>query len=135
MNGNRIILAAHRGDRLNCPENTMAAFERSILFGVDMIETDKYGYYHATNEGGYISWADFAREIFRAAGKAVEIVPVTTAEYGASKARRPLNSRLDKRKLAENGFRPLPAWQDALKRYLKELEMENGTDHGNETRD
>lgn len=99
----------------------------------DMMETEKYGVYHATNEGGYISWADFAREIFRVAGKAVEVVPVTTAEYGASKARRPLNSRLDKRKLAENGFCPLPAWQDALKRYLKELEMENGTDQGNET--
>ncbi len=101
----------------------------------DMMETEKYGVYHATNEGGYISWADFAREIFRVAGKQVEVIPVTTAEYGASKARRPLNSRLDKRKLAENGFRPLPAWQDALKRYLKELEMENGTDQGNETRD
>lgn len=99
---------------------------------VDMIETEKYGIYHATNEGGYISWADFAREIFRVAGKQVEVVPVTTAEYGTSKARRPLNSRLDKRKLLQNGFHPLPTWQDALRRYLKELEMENGTDQGNE---
>ncbi len=98
----------------------------------DMLETEKYGYYHATNEGGYISWADFAKEIFRAAGKRVEVVPVSTAEY-ASKACRPLNSRLDKRKLVEKGFRPLPVWQDALKRYLKELEKENGTNSANET--
>ena len=89
---------------------------------VDMIETEKYGYYHATNEGGYISWADFAKEIFRMAGKNVNVVPVTTAEYGVSKAKRPFNSRLNKSKLVENGFEPLPTWQDALNRYLKELE-------------
>ena len=89
---------------------------------VDMIETEKYGYYHATNEGGYISWADFAQEIFRQAGKSTNVVPVTTAEYGVSKAKRPFNSRLDKSKLIENGFEPLPTWQDALARYLKELE-------------
>ena len=84
---------------------------------VDMIETDKYGYYHATNEGGYISWADYATEIFRMAGKSVNVIPVTTAEYGVSKAKRPFNSRLDKSKLVENGFEPLPTWQDALDRY------------------
>ena len=89
---------------------------------VDMIETDRYGYYHATNEGGYISWYDFACEIFRQAGKQVQVTPVTTAEYGLSKAVRPYNSRLDKRKLVENGFTPLPPWQDALARYLKEIE-------------
>ena len=89
---------------------------------VDMIETDKYGYYHATNEGGYISWYDFAVEIFKQAGYDTKVVPVTTAEYGASKAARPFNSRLDKSKLVENGFVPLPAWQDALVRYLKEIE-------------
>lgn len=86
---------------------------------VDMTETDKYGYYHATNEGGYISWADFAKEIFKQAGKDVKVTPVTTAEYGVSKAARPFNSRLDKSKLVEKGFEPLPTWQDALSRYLK----------------
>lgn len=97
---------------------------------VDMIETEKYGYYHATNEGGYISWYDFTREIFRQAAalghpeySQVEVFPVTTAEYGASKAARPFNSRLDKSKLVENGFTPLPTWQDALERYLKEIEI------------
>lgn len=89
---------------------------------VDMIETEKYGYYHATNEGGYISWADFAKEIFRQAGMETQVTPVTTAEYGLSKATRPFNSRLDKRKLVEQGFEPLPDWKDALKRYLKEIE-------------
>ena len=89
---------------------------------VDMIETEKYGYYHATNEGGYISWYDFAKEIFRQAGYATNVQPVTTAEYGLSKAARPFNSRLDKRKLTENGFTPLPDWQDALARYLREIE-------------
>ena len=88
---------------------------------VDMIQTDKYGYYHATNEGGYISWADFAEEIFKQAGKDVTVHRVTTAEYGASVAKRPFNSRLDKSKLRENGFEPLPDWRDALKRYLKEI--------------
>ena len=89
---------------------------------VDMMETEKYGYYHATNEGGYISWYDFACEIFRQAGYSTKVVPVTTAEYGLSKAARPFNSRLDKSKLVENGFMPLPTWQDALGRYLKEIE-------------
>lgn len=89
---------------------------------VDMVLTEKYGYYHATNEGGYISWYEFTKEIYRQAGLKTEVVPVTTAEYGLSKAARPFNSRLDKRKLAENGFEPLPTWQDALSRYLKEIE-------------
>ena len=89
---------------------------------VDMIETDKYGYYHATNEGGYISWYDFACEIFKQAGYTNTVIPVTTKEYGLSKAARPFNSRLDKSKLVENGFKPLPTWQDALKRYLQEIE-------------
>lgn len=88
---------------------------------VDMIETDKYGYYHATNEGGYISWYDFTCEIFRQAGRSTQVIPVTTEEYGLSKAARPFNSRLDKQKLAQNGFEPLPIWQDALSRYLTEL--------------
>ena len=92
---------------------------------VDMIETDKYGVYHATNEGGYISWADFAQEIFRQAGMATQVVPVTTAEYGLSKAARPVNSRLDKTKLVESGFAPLPDWQDALGRYLDALREQN----------
>ena len=89
---------------------------------VDMIETEKYGYYHATNEGGYISWYDFTCEIFRQAGYTTKIIPVTTEEYGLSKAARPFNSRLDKSKLVEAGFKPLPTWQDALRRYLKEIE-------------
>lgn len=88
---------------------------------VDMIETDKYGYYHATNEGGFISWYDFTKEIYRQAGMKTQVVPVSTAEYGLSKAKRPFNSRLDKSKLRENGFTPLPDWKDALKRYLEEL--------------
>lgn len=87
---------------------------------VDMIVTEKYGYYHATNEGGFISWYDFACEIFRQAGYETKVVPVTTAAYGISKAVRPFNSRLDKSKLAENGFNPLPNWNDALARFLKE---------------
>lgn len=99
---------------------------------VDMIETEKYGYYHATNEGGYISWYDFTKEIFRQAVELghpeyaedkVEVVPVTTEEYGVSKAARPFNSRLDKSKLTKNGFQLLPTWQDALHRYLKEIEF------------
>ena len=88
---------------------------------VDMAESEKYGYYHATNEGGYISWYDFTCEIYRQAGYTTKVIPVTTAEYGLSKAKRPFNSRLDKRKLVENGFTPLPDWKDALKRYLKEI--------------
>ena len=85
----------------------------------DMCASEKYGYYHATNEGGYISWYDFTREIFRQAGYTNTVVPVTTEEYGLSKAARPFNSRLDKSKLAENGFAPLPDWKDAVRRYLE----------------
>lgn len=88
---------------------------------VDMNETEKYGYYHATNEGGYISWYDFTVEIYKQAGMDTKVIPVTTKEYGLSKAARPFNSRLDKSKLVESGFTPLPTWQDALGRYLKEI--------------
>lgn len=91
---------------------------------VDMSLTEQYGRYHATNEGGYISWYDFACEIFRQAGMDVRVQPVSTAEYGLSKAARPFNSRLDKSKLLEKGFVPLPDWRDALSRYMKEIETE-----------
>ena len=87
----------------------------------DMIQTDRYGVYHATNEGGYISWYDFTKEIYRQAGLTTEGLPVTTAEYGLSKAKRPFNSRLDKEKLTERGFARLPDWKDALHRYLKDI--------------
>ena len=90
---------------------------------VDMIETEKYGYYHATNEGGYISWYDFCSEFFRQYGLTTKVIPVTTAKYGLSKAARPFNSRLDKSKLVEQGFKPLPTWQDAVSRYLKEADL------------
>ena len=105
-------------DQIGTPTYT---FDLARLL-VDMIESDKYGTYHATNEGGYISWYDFTCEIFRQAGYTTNVIPVTTAEYGLSKAARPFNSRLDKSKLIENGFTPLPTWQDALSRYLKEIE-------------
>ena len=90
---------------------------------VDMCETEKYGYYHATNEGGYISWYDFCCEFYRQYGLKTRVVPVTTEEYGLSKAARPVNSRLDKSKLIENGFEPLPTWQDAVRRYLEEAKL------------
>ncbi len=90
---------------------------------VDMCETEKYGYYHATNEGGYISWYDFCCEFYRRYGLKTKVTPVTTAEYGLSKAKRPYNSRLDKSKLREAGFTPLPTWQDAVKRYLEEAKL------------
>ena len=90
----------------------------------DINMTDKFGTYHATNEGGYISWYDYAEEIFAQAGVNVNVIPVSTSEYGMSKAKRPYNSRLDKSKLREAGFEPLPDWRDALRRYL----AENGTD-------
>ncbi len=93
---------------------------------VDMAESEKYGYYHATNEGGYISWYDFTVEIYRQAGYTTNVIPVTTEEYGLSKAARPFNSRLDKSKLVKNGFVPLPDWKDALSRYLEIL---NQTEH------
>ena len=104
-------------DQIGTPTYT---FDLARLL-VDMVETDKYGYYHATNEGGYISWYDFACEIFRQAGYTTNVIPVTTEEYGQSKAARPFNSRLDKSKLTNTGFTPLPNWQDALCRYLKEI--------------
>lgn len=115
-------------DQIGTPTYT---FDLARLL-VDMIETDKYGYYHATNEGDYISWYDFAKEIFRQAvalgheeysEERLTVTPVTTEEYGVSKAARPFNSRLDRSKLVENGFTPLPTWQDALSRYLKEVEI------------
>ena len=115
-------------DQIGTPTYT---FDLARLL-VDMIGTEKYGYYHATNEGGYISWYDFTKEIFRQAvglgheeysEDRVSVAPVTTAEYGVSKAARPFNSRLDKSKLVKNGFTPLPTWQDALNRYLKEIEF------------
>lgn len=92
---------------------------------VDMAETEKYGFYHATNEGGFISWCDLAAEIFRQMKIPMRVIPVTTSQYGISKARRPFNSRLDKSKLEENGFELLPDWKDALARYLEE--MQDGT--------
>ena len=113
-------------DQIGTPTYTL---DLAVLL-VDMIETEKYGYYHATNEGGYISWYDFTKEIFRQAVEAghkeyekVTVTPVTTEEYGVSKARRPFNSRLDKSKLTANGFKLLPTWQDAVKRYLAEIEF------------
>lgn len=115
-------------DQIGTPTYT---FDLARLL-VDMIKTDKYGYYHATNEGGYISWYDFTKEIFRQAvelghneysEERLSVAPVTTAEYGVSKAARPFNSRLDKSKLTANGFQPLPTWQDALHRYLKEIDF------------
>jgi len=105
-------------DQIGTPTYT---FDLSKLL-VDMCESEKYGYYHATNEGGYISWYDFTKEIFKQAGYKTNIVPVTTEEYGLSKAKRPHNSRLDKSKLTEKGFALLPTWQDALSRYLREIE-------------
>ncbi len=90
---------------------------------VDMVETDKYGYYHATNEGGYISWYDFCVEFYKQYGLTTKVIPVTTVEYGLSKAARPFNSRLNKSKLVESGFMPLPDWKDAVKRYLAEAEL------------
>ena len=113
-------------DQIGTPTYTL---DLAVLLA-DMVESEKYGYYHATNEGGYISWYDFTKEIFRQAvelGKDIysedrlEVVPVTTEEYGVSKAARPFNSRLDKSELTKEGFTPLPSWQGALKRYLTEL--------------
>ena len=105
-------------DQIGTPTYT---YDLSKLL-VSMCESDRYGCYHATNEGGYISWYDFTKEIYRQAGYSTGVVPVTTEEYGQSKAKRPHNSRLDKSKLSQNGFALLPAWQDALSRYLKEIE-------------
>lgn len=116
-------------DQIGTPTYT---FDLAKLL-TNMVETDKYGYYHATNEGGYISWHTFATEIFAQAAALgydvystdrLTVVPVTTAEYGVSNAARPFNSRLDKSKLVEAGFTPLPTWQDALARYLKEINID-----------
>ena len=94
---------------------------------VDMVETDRYGYYHATNSesepGGYISWYDFCVEFYKQYGLSTKVIPVTSKEYGLSKAARPFNSRLDKSKLEQNGFKPLPTWQDAVTRYLEEAQL------------
>lgn len=106
-------------DQIGTPTYT---FDLARLL-VDMCETEKYGYYHATNEGGYISWYDFCVEIYRQYGLSTKVIPVTTEEYGLSKAARPMNSRLDKNKLIENGFKPLPTWHDAVERYLKESKL------------
>ncbi|MBQ1897445.1 MAG: dTDP-4-dehydrorhamnose reductase [Lachnospiraceae bacterium] len=108
-------------DQIGTPTYT---YDLAVLL-VDMILTEKYGYYHATNEGGYISWADFAEAIMKEGGKSTVINRVTTEEYGLSKAKRPFNSRLDKSKLVKNGFTPLPDWKDALHRYLIELKSVN----------
>ena len=104
-------------DQIGTPTYTL---DLAVLL-VDMIATEKYGYYHATNEGGYISWYDFACEIYRQAGMDIKVIPVSTEEYGLSKAARPFNSRLDKSKLKEAGFTPLPTWQNAVERYIKYL--------------
>ncbi|MGN1280485.1 MAG: dTDP-4-dehydrorhamnose reductase [Succinivibrio sp.] len=106
-------------DQIGTPTYT---YDLSRLL-IDMCETEKYGYYHATNEGGYISWYDFCVEFYRQYGLDTKVIPVTTAEYGLSKAKRPFNSRLDKSKLVENGFKPLPSWQDAVSRYLKDAKL------------
>lgn len=106
-------------DQIGTPTYT---YDLSRLL-VDMCESDKYGYYHATNEGGFISWYDFCVEIYKQYGLSTKVIPVSTSEYGLSKAKRPFNSRLDKSKLVENGFMPLPDWKDALARYLKEMNL------------
>lgn len=106
-------------DQIGTPTYT---FDLARLL-VDMVETEKYGYYHATNEGGFISWYDFCVEIYRQCGLSTKVIPVTTAEYGESKALRPFNSRLDKSKLIKNGFTPLPDWRDAVRRYLREISV------------
>lgn len=106
-------------DQIGTPTYT---FDLARLL-VDMCETEKYGYYHATNEGGYISWYDFCVEFYKQYGLKTKVTPVTTEEYGLSKAARPFNSRLDKKKLVENSFTPLPTWQDAVSRYLKEAQL------------
>lgn len=106
-------------DQIGTPTYT-ADLARLLL---DMSETEKYGYYHVTNEGGYISWYDFCCEFYRQYGLKTKVIPVSTEEYGISKAARPHNSRLDKSKLNEAGFEPLPAWQDAIRRYLEEAQF------------
>lgn len=130
LNGNNFIKTmvnlgkTHESVRVVCDQIGTPTYTLDLArLLVDMIETEKYGYYHATNEGGFISWYDFACEIFRQAGMATKVIPVTTEEYGLSKAARPFNSRLDKSKLTEAGFALLPTWQDAVNRYLKEAQL------------
>lgn len=130
LNGNNFIKAivnqgkTHESVRVVCDQIGTPTYTLDLArLLVDMMETEKYGYYHATNEGGYISWYDFACEIFRQAGMSTKVIPVTTEEYGLSKAARPFNSRLDKSKLTEAGFALLPTWQDAVNRYLKEAQL------------
>lgn len=130
LNGNNFIKTmvnlgkTHDSIRVVCDQIGTPTYTLDLArLLVDMIETEKYGYYHATNEGGYISWYDFACEIFRQAGMTTKVIPVTTEEYGLSKAARPFNSRLDKSKLTEAGFALLPTWQDAVSRYLKEAQL------------
>lgn len=130
LNGNNFIRTmvnlgkTHDSIRVVCDQIGTPTYTLDLArLLVDMIETEKYGYYHATNEGGYISWYDFACEIFRQAGMSTKVIPVTTEEYGLSKAARPFNSRLDKSKLTEAGFALLPTWQDAVSRYLKEAQL------------
>lgn len=108
-------------DQIGTPTYTL---DLAVLL-IDMIETNKYGYYHATNDdgGNYISWYDFTKEIYSQANINTRVIPVSTQEYGLSKAKRPFNSRLDKSKLIENGFNLLPTWQDAVSRYLKEAKL------------
>ena len=114
----------HDTVRVVCDQIGTPTYTRDLArLLVDMIGTEKYGYYHATNEGGYISWYDFCCEFYRQYGLKTKVIPVTTAEYGLSRAARPENSRLDKRKLTEAGFEPLPVWQDAVARYLKEAKL------------
>lgn len=130
LNGNNFIKTmvnlgkTHESIRVVCDQIGTPTYTLDLArLLVDMIETEKYGYYHATNEGGYISWYDFVCEIFRQAGMSTKVIPVTTEEYGLSKAARPFNSRLDKSKLTEAGFALLPTWQDAVSRYLKEAQL------------
>ena len=130
LNGNNFIKTmvnlgkTHDSIRVVCDQIGTPTYTLDLArLLVDMIETEKYGYYHATNEGGYISWYDFACEIFRQAGMTTKVIPVTTEEYGLSKAARPYNSRLDKSKLTQAGFALLPTWQDAVSRYLKEAHL------------
>lgn len=130
LNGNNFIKTmvnqgkTHESVRVVCDQIGTPTYTLDLArLLVDMMETEKYGYYHATNEGGYISWYDFACEIFRQAGMSAKVIPVTTEEYGLSKAARPFNSRLDKSKLTQAGFALLPTWQDAVSRYLKEAQL------------
>lgn len=109
-------------DQIGTPTYT---FDLARLL-VDMIASEKYGYYHATNEGGYISWYDFCVEFYKQYGLTTRVIPVTTEAYGLSRAARPMNSRLDKRKLVEMGFTPLPDWKDAVSRYLTQLSNSEG---------